>query len=322
MSSRARFLPIVAQICRYSGFNLMCRPAYGGLGLILMFHRFADPKKQIDFNGVISSQSFDRLLDYIRKRGPEIIALRDVPRAIIEGRRFVCLTMDDGYRCNAEIALPVLRRHNAPASIFVPSSILDRTIDAWWLQVEQIARSHSNPRKAYENMLMEIKQKPGTLARLRESFTVAEQEELNDRYFLSAAEVAALDRDPLIEIGGHTITHPQLKGLSDDEAAREISQNKKDLECLLQRAVESFAYPFGDAQACGAREYALARKAGYNVAVTTREGNIFSSHGAHMTALPRYNVRGYPDGLAVFDMQKSGSYRALKSRFGSGFITE
>jgi peptidoglycan/xylan/chitin deacetylase (PgdA/CDA1 family) len=286
-----------------------------------MFHRFTDaPQKQVDTNGVISAQYLDRLLCYIRKSGPEIIALRDVPRAIAEGRRFVCLTMDDGYRSNAEIALPVLRRHNAPASIFVPSSILDRTIDAWWLQVEELARLQAHPRAAYENMLMEIAEKPEALALLRKSF-VARQEELNDRYFLSAAEVVALDRDPLIEIGGHTITHPQLKGLSDHEAVREISQNKKDLEILLGRDVDSFAYPFGDAQACGAREYALASKAGYKVAVTTREGNIFPAHAAHMTALPRYSVRELPDKLAVFDMQISGAYRALKSCFGSEFIT-
>jgi peptidoglycan/xylan/chitin deacetylase (PgdA/CDA1 family) len=321
MSSKTRFLPFVAQVSRYSGFNLMCRPAYGGLGLILMFHRFTDQKKKIDSNGVVSAQSFDRLLGHIRRSGPEIIALRDAPRAIAEGRRFVCLTMDDGYRCNAEIALPVLRRHNAPASIFVPTSILDRTIDAWWLQVEEAARTHANPRRAYEKMVTEIRRRPEALARLRESFSVP-QEELNDRYFLSAAEAKALDRDPLIDIGGHTITHRPLKGLSDDEAAREIYQNKKDLESLLQRDVDSFAYPFGDAQACGAREYALARKAGYTVAVTTREGNIFQAHAAHMAALPRYSVREFPDGLAVFDMQRSGSYRALKTGFGSRFITE
>lgn len=299
----------------------MCRPAYRGLGVILMFHRFTHaPEKRIDPNGVVSAQSLDRLLGYIRKNGPEIITLRDIPRAMAEKRRFVCLTMDDGYRSNAEIALPVLRRHNAPASIFVPSSILDRSIDSWWLQVEEIARTHANPRKAYEKMLLEIKKDPETLRKLRSSF--AAPEELNDRYFLSAAEVKALDRDPLIDIGGHTITHPQLRGLPDDEAMREIYQNKKDLESLLERPVESFAYPFGDAQACGAREYTLAHKAGYKVAVTTREGNIFPAHAGHMTALPRYSVREYPDCLAVFDMQKSGSYRALKSRFGAGFVTE
>lgn len=322
MSLKARTLPVAAQLCHYSGFNLMCRPVYGGLGMILMFHRFTNaPEKRVDASGVISGASFDRLLGYIRKKGPEIVALRDVPHAIAEGRRFICLTIDDGYRDNMEIALPVLRRHNAPVSIFVPSAILDRTIDAWWLQVEEIARQYDNPCAAYENIMMEISKKPEVLTQLRESFTVS-QSELNDRYFMSASEVRALDRDPLVEIGGHTITHPKLKNLDDDEAEREISQNKKDLENLLGRAVETFAYPFGDAPACGAREYALARKAGYKIAVTTREGNIFPAHEEYMTALPRYSVRGLFDNPAVYELQRSGAYRALKSCFGPGFVTE
>lgn len=322
MSIKTRALPITAQLCRYSGFNLMCRPIYGGLGLILMFHRFTNvPEKRVDASGVISSESFDRLLGYIRKKGPEIIALRDAPRAIAERRRFICLTIDDGYRDNAEVALPVLRRHNAPVSIFVPSAILDRTIDAWWLQVEELARQDDNPRKAYEDMMMAISRKPEILTQLHASFATC-QYELNERHFMNAAEVRALDCDPLVEIGGHTITHPQLKTLDDDEAEREISQNKKDLENLLGRSVEIFAYPFGDAQACGAREYALVRKAGYKVAVVTREGNIFPAHEEHLTALPRYGVRGLFDNLAIYDMQRSGAYRALKSCFRSGFVAE
>lgn len=159
MSMKTRALPVASQLCRYSGFNLMCRPVYGGLGMILMFHRFTSvPEKRIDASSSISSKAFDRLLGYIRKKGPEIIALRDVPRAIAERRHFISLTIDDGYRDNAEIALPILRRHNAPVSIFVPSAILDRTIDAWWLQVEMISQQYDNPRAAYENMMMEINQ--------------------------------------------------------------------------------------------------------------------------------------------------------------------
>lgn len=322
MSMKTRALPVASQLCRYSGFNLMCRPVYGGLGMILMFHRFTSvPEKRIDASSSISSKAFDRLLGYIRKKGPEIIALRDVPRAIAERRHFISLTIDDGYRDNAEIALPILRRHNAPVSIFVPSAILDRTIDAWWLQVEMISQQYDNPRAAYENMMMEINQKPETLKKICESFT-ASQSELNDKHFMSADEVIELDRDPLVEIGGHTISHPKLKTLDDGQAEREISQNKKDLETLLGREIETFAYPFGDEQACGAREYALARKAGYKIAVTTREGNVFPAHADYMTALPRYSVRGLFDNLAIYDMQRSGTYRALKSRFGPGLVIE
>lgn len=322
MSWKTRALPLAAQLCRYSGLNFMCRPVYGGLGTILMFHRFTDaPEQRVDTNGVVGDAFFDCLLAGIKKKGPEIIALRDVPKAIREKRRFVSITIDDGYRDNALIALPVLRRYDAPVSIFVPSAVLDRTIDAWWLQIEEKARRQDNPRLYYETQLRGIAQDPARLAEIRGFFT-AQQEDMNDRYFMNAAEVRKLDQDPLVDIGGHTITHRKLKDLDESEAEREIVQNKKDLEALLERPVDIFAYPFGDVRACGRREFLLAGKAGYKVAVTTREGNVFSRHEDHMMALPRYSVRERICGSAAYEMQRSGTYRALKSRFGCSFVTE
>ncbi|MGZ9108713.1 MAG: polysaccharide deacetylase family protein [Micavibrio sp.] len=318
---RNTLLPLMARLCMYSGFNRICRPVYGGLGLVLMFHRFTDaPVKRIDSAGVLSGAFFDQLIGHIRTTGPEIIALRDVPQAIAEKRKFVCLTMDDGYRDNAEIALPILRRHRAPATIFVPSGVLDRSLDAWWLQVEEMAKTQADPLAAYDRMVAEISHDPEALERLRASFP-ADQAALNDRYFMNASEIQAIDKDPLIEIGGHTLSHPLLGNLPYEEAYREIMQNKRDLEYLLDRSVETFAYPFGSTQACGEREFALAQKAGYKVAVTTRDGNILSAHEGHMTALPRYSVRGRFENLAIYNMQRSGAYHALRSRFGPAFVT-
>ena len=94
-------------------------------------------------------------------------------------------------------------------------------------------------------MVAEISYDPGALERLRASFP-AHQATLNERYFMDASEIQAIDKDPLIEIGGHTISHPLLRNLTDEEAYREIVQNKKDLENLLDHSVEIFAYPFGN----------------------------------------------------------------------------
>ncbi len=313
---------MIAEFCRYSGFNRFCRPMYGGLGLILMFHRFTDkPENRIDSSGMVTGAFLDRLIRYIRVSGREIIPLREVPQAIAEEREFVCLTIDDGYRCNAEIALPVLRRHQAPATIFVPSGVLDRSLDAWWLQIEELARGYEEAQAAYDSMVASAWSSPEALERLRASFP-ASQAELNERYFLSPAEIKEINQDPLIEIGGHTVSHPFLRNLPDDEAYREITQNKKDLENLLGRPVEVFAYPFGNAQSCGAREFSFAQKAGYKLAVTTRDGNVMPEHRHYMTALPRYSVRGQFENLGVYDMQKFGTYRAIRSRMGAALVTD
>jgi peptidoglycan/xylan/chitin deacetylase (PgdA/CDA1 family) len=319
---KADFLPLAATVCKRSGFNRLCKSWYGGLGIILMFHRFTnDPESRVDCAGTVSGLFLDKLLGHIRKNGPEIISLRNVPQAVAAGRKFVCLTADDGYRDNAEIALPILRRHNAPATIFIPSGILDRSLDSWWLQIEEMAKCQADPRSAYNRMIAESMRNPEALKRLRARFP-ASGAELNDRHFMSRSEIKAIAGDPLIDIGGHTVSHSLLKKMPEDQAYREIMQNKIDLEELVGRPVEAFAYPFGNPQACGKREYMLARKAGYKVAVTTRDGNVFPRHEKHMTALPRYSIRGQSEHLEIFDMQKSGVYRLLKSGFRSRFVTE
>ncbi len=314
------FLPLVAQICEFSGFVRLCQ-MYGGLGLILMFHRFTtEPEKRVDNNGVASGQFLNKLLGHIKRSGQEIIPLRDVPGAIAERRRFICLTIDDGYRDNVEVALPILRRHKAPATIFVPSGVLDRSLDAWWLQVEELAKKHPHPQSAYLKMISMIDRNPALLAQMRNSFA-ADQEELNEKYFMNAREIKTIAQDPLIDIGGHTITHPRLRSLPADMAYYEIAKNKDDLEKLLDREIDTFAYPFGNSRACGPREFALVEKAGYKVAVTTRDGNVLPNHEGHLTALPRYSVRGQFERLAIYELQRSGTYRALKSRFGPTFVT-
>ena len=58
-------------------------------------------------------------------------------------------------------------------------------------------------------------------------------------------QLRELAADGLIEIGAHTATHPSLGAISVDDQRREISESKAALEGMLQKAITSFAYPFG-----------------------------------------------------------------------------
>ena len=48
------------------------------------------------------------------------------------------------------------------------------------------------------------------------------------------------------EVAAHTLTHPHLDPLSDEELVREVDEDRKNLERLSGREVVGFAYPFGD----------------------------------------------------------------------------
>ena len=67
---------------------------------------------------------------------------------------------------------------------------------------------------------------------------------LGGRPMLSWAEVREMAAAGL-EFGAHTLTHPDLKRLSPDQAETEIAESKKRIEDALGTPVEGFAYPFG-----------------------------------------------------------------------------
>jgi peptidoglycan/xylan/chitin deacetylase (PgdA/CDA1 family) len=100
---------------------------------------------------------------------------------------------------------------------------------------------------------------------------------------------------PLITIGGHTTSHPWLAALPDAEALREITDNRSYLQDLTQQEVLHFAYPFGSALACAAREAALVAAGGFRTAATARHGCVFPGHDAERYALPREGVQWHDD---------------------------
>ncbi len=64
------------------------------------------------------------------------------------------------------------------------------------------------------------------------------------------------------------------------------------LETRLGVKVRHLAYPVGDATSAGRREFELARAIGFESAVTTSPGMLFSEHAARLTELPRVSVNG------------------------------
>jgi peptidoglycan/xylan/chitin deacetylase (PgdA/CDA1 family) len=72
-----------------------------------------------------------------------------------------------------------------------------------------------------------------------------------------------------IEIGAHSRTHPDLRASSDAALDDEITGSRSELEDLLGREVDTFAYPFGLHDDRVVRAVA---QAGFRSAITTRRG--------------------------------------------------
>jgi peptidoglycan/xylan/chitin deacetylase (PgdA/CDA1 family) len=76
-----------------------------------------------------------------------------------------------------------------------------------------------------------------------------------------------------------------------------------------------FSYPYGDPGSASNRDFKLAADAGYEAAVTTRKGLVFSGHRDHLTALPRLSLAGEFQKLRYVDVLLSGSAFALWNGF-------
>jgi peptidoglycan/xylan/chitin deacetylase (PgdA/CDA1 family) len=102
---------------------------------------------------------------------------------------------------------------------------------------------------------------------------------------LTPGEIVSLSRGHLIEVGGHTVTHPILSTLARDRQWDEIQQNKFFLEEILEAPVSSFAYPYGDYSRETLR---IVREAGFDCACSIIRGAV--QPDSDLFQLPRLHI--------------------------------
>jgi len=104
---------------------------------------------------------------------------------------------------------------------------------------------------------------------------------------LSWAQVRELDAAG-VEIGGHTVTHPQLDTLSRASVREEVAGCKRRIEDALGHRVDSFAYPHGYSSRT---VRAVVGEAGWTSAAAIRSASAFSSERDDPLRFGRLMVR-------------------------------
>jgi hypothetical protein len=94
---------------------------------------------------------------------------------------------------------------------------------------------------------------------------------------LTWREAADLKEDPWIKFGSHGVTHASLASLPLESQARELLQSKTSLEAVSGRCITTLAYPYGKEQDYSIQTAALAREAGYKIALINSSG-VFHQH--------------------------------------------
>lgn len=227
-----------------------------------------------------------RLIDTVFNVLPFTEAVRKLKSGDLPARS-ACITFDDGYANNFELAEPILHSVGVPATFFIAGGAVDTGVMWNDLVIESVA--HSGSKKRAENLgatLRELKYRP-MAERWDDAVDMYRRTVDADlpRLMMTRDMVAGLSGQGF-EIGGHTMNHPILKELSDDEARREIEDCAAWIRDVTGDAPTSFAYPngvpgqdFTDAHA------AMVREAGFEAAASTQWA--LAHGGTNPLSIPR-----------------------------------
>lgn len=280
---------------------------------ILIYHRVPAQRDPL-FPGEVDARRFAHQLRLLR-RHYHVLPLADAVRRLQEGSlppRAACISFDDGYADNAEIALPLLLQHGLHATFFIATGYLNgglmwndrliasvreatsHTLDLRALGLPRLPLSNLEQRRAtIATLLAQLKYLPfarreqlaADIARL----AGARPAEAAKAVMLNTAQLRRLAAAGM-DIGAHTASHPILATLADAAALADIVAGREALEQLLQRPVSLFAYPNGKyGHDFGARHLAMVRQLGFTAALSTDAGVPHTgAAGEALYRLPRF----------------------------------
>ncbi len=272
-----------------------------------MYHNFSGAGQ--DRSDAVNVVSLRSQLEYL-KRHFQIVPLARVFEKIKKGMpldsRTVALTIDDGRRNCYEFLFPLLKEFSVPATFFVVTSFVRNEDWLWtdkvlWLS-EQPTRPDHLDAASLETLFSKLNRLPpgerdafiehaAALARV----TIPRGAPPNYAA-CSWAELREMHDSGLVEIGSHTVAHPILSSISDEESWRELTLSRAQIEDAVGCEVSSFCFPNGKSGDYRPSQLRQVAAAGYAGAVVADFGMV--GKGSDAYRLARIGVSGLSDDLS------------------------
>ena len=296
----------------------IARYATAGSIRVLMYHRFSatpEPRR-------LHAAAFREHLEYIRRHFTPVRLSTLVETCRAGGElppRAVAVTVDDGYRDFVEVAYPLLREYQIPATLFVISDVVHDRDWAWYDKLRfscfgtQVAKAsfelNGNVFRLSLDSALARENAWDLVATHGVDLSPSGQRELVSAVAEALAvnvpataptgfagadgdSLRALD-ESLVELGGHSSSHPILAHCSDTELEREIVGSTRELQSTLQRHLRVFCYPNGMAADYDARCVSAVERAGY-IGACVAHGGACAAKDLHARPfqVPRISAGG------------------------------
>lgn len=292
---------------------------------ILMYHAIVAEQLPVDDWCFLARSRFEEQMAYLRD-WCQVVRLNDIPfHRETKGRRpIVAVTFDDGFQNNYDVAFPILKDFNIPATIFLATGLVGTADTVWFCRINQALTNTTAQLLDWEGMKLDLsspsarrdanriiqaqlKKYPHDLlvenaSQLHEALGCRGNEPLGDKSpyrMLGANEILEMSNSGLIDFGAHTCSHAILSGLSTSRRQDEIRRSVADVAELTGKPCTLFAYPNGAPSDYGTCDLDILREQGIASAVTTIDGSNDNSTPAlelrrygigSDTSLPRFSL--------------------------------
>jgi len=240
-------------------------------------------------------------------------------------KKAIVVTFDDGYADNFWNAYPLLKRFGVPATIFVTTGFIGSNKEFLGDELERlilrktVMQQHQEDNDLKVSKIQELcleidgrvrqwkltteeerlrayheihdlmkplppEQREAILEQLR-LWVGASRNGRPEYRFMTVEELVAIGNEGLVEIGAHTVNHPDLTMIPPERQRWEITMSKQHLEEWLGRVVDLFAYPYGHVNDV-TRQIVI--EAGFKAACSTKRGAV--THKSDPFLLPRIRV--------------------------------
>jgi len=265
-----------------TGLRLMHRAGLLRLGrlrasrslTVLTYHRVADATElgSATFRPNVSAspEMFDRQMAYLCRHF-SVVGLETV-LAWLRGKstlppRPAMITFDDGYLDNLTHALPILRSHECPATLFLTTDYVGEGEPFYWdLAAHRFDRKQTDT--ALRKWVEELKGMRPDERRAALGDVTGEEFAPTHLTWDDVREMMASG----ITVGAHTCSHTILTRLTPEEMKREIDDSIAAIRDATGTDVHAFAYPNGLKGDFNATTKALLAETGIRLAFTMLRG--------------------------------------------------
>lgn len=247
------------------------------------------PNTVINFHGIYDVAWMNSVFTLL-KQHYNIVPINELENFYCNGYHLknVChITFDDGDESFYNNVLPLLKKHQINASIYVSPRAAHERLNFWFQEIRGYDESIMMHIIRHSEILAPALENAPSLMAALHSLKLEVIWKVIHEYQrqtctqpkpcmnMTPEQLRDLHRSGFVAIGAHTLNHPILSNENDATSEQEINKSIEDLESILNSKVKYFAYPNGvPCLDYGEREIKQLKKCGIKLAFSTEKRSL------------------------------------------------